>query len=180
MPFVCLRIVSGLKNFLYTLGSQVVINDSHERFIMKAKEPIFQFSAGSCLALAFLLMLENFNWQFFILPTELLTSDAIRVKNFIPTAVNSIHELRYTSTIIILTTAKFHPQSWKFFYWKLPLACWLKLAMMMMMMYIKENLITYSRHFVSVPMTLPYFVTFIIHSNDISLKVKLPWVQMKI
>jgi hypothetical protein len=32
------------------LGSQVVINDSHERFITKAKEPIFQFSAGGCLA----------------------------------------------------------------------------------------------------------------------------------
>lgn len=98
MPFVCLclRIVSGLKKFtLHTnLGSQVVINDSHEGFIMKSERANFPIFRGQLFGLyerLILLMQENFNWQFFFFPAELLTSDAITVEIFIPPTLNTIH-----------------------------------------------------------------------------------------
>lgn len=71
------------------LGSQVVINDSHERFIMKAKEPIFQFSAGGLHERPCWRRRTLIGCSSFFFPVELLTSDAITVKIFIPSTLNT-------------------------------------------------------------------------------------------
>lgn len=126
MPFVCLClwIVSGLKKIhsISDLGSQVVINDSHERFIMKSERANFPIFRGWLFGLherLILLMSENFNWQFFFFPIELLTSDAITVEFFIPPTLNAIHANHNNFTNYMPSLI-----SWSNFYWKLLLAFW--------------------------------------------------------